>query len=446
MAEVEVLGCPAGPGCENPPVVSVTPVDATTCGGTGSVTISTTSGTVEVLDDQGNAVVDLNNVEPGAYLYSVTDGACIESGTFSIGAPDLPVVSIDPAGLYFSDQGVQTLSATPVGGSWGGSANPDGTFDPSQGVGEYVVTYSYTDPQSGCSNSDQITITVAEPGAECVVPENVALNKPASQSSDKSATKGQAGLAVDGNTDGSFPNGSVTHTLSDAEAWWEVDLEGIFDIETINVWNRTDGSQSRLSNYYVLVSDAPFVSQDLSTTLSQPGVTAYFESTQAGSPTGIAVGRSGRYVRVQLSGTNFLHIAEVEVLGCPVSEPLQTTSVSQEELLRQRSDQSNIDQSVQQHMAQEIGKDYTYASDGTFAYRLYPNPFEDRFYIEWKTTEGQHGDILVLDPFGKIVYKRLDVSPEERLEIDGRNWAKGAYILQIRIGSETENIRIIKSR
>jgi len=37
----------------------------------------------------------------------------------------------------------------------------------------------------------------------------------------------------------------------------------------------------------------------------------------AGSPTSIAVNRTGRYVRVQLAGTNYLHMAEVQVLAPP---------------------------------------------------------------------------------------------------------------------------------
>jgi RHS repeat-associated protein len=49
------------------------------------------------------------------------------------------------------------------------------------------------------------------------------------------------------------------------------------------------------------------------TTLSQAGVSHYHVAGAAGAPTTVAVGRTGRYVRVQLAGTNYLTLSEVEV-------------------------------------------------------------------------------------------------------------------------------------
>lgn len=62
-------------------------------------------------------------------------------------------------------------------------------------------------------------------------------------------------------------------------------------------------------------SDAPFTSTDLATTLNQSGVSSYYTAGQGGSPTTVAVNRTGRYVRVQLAGTNILSLAEVQVWG-----------------------------------------------------------------------------------------------------------------------------------
>ena len=72
-----------------------------------------------------------------------------------------------------------------------------------------------------------------------------------------------ADLARDGNTDGDWRNGSVTHTELDANAWWEIDLGASRSIDQIFVWNRTDCCAERLVDFYVLVSDQPFVSQGL---------------------------------------------------------------------------------------------------------------------------------------------------------------------------------------
>ena len=144
---------------------------------------------------------------------------------------------------------------------------------------------------------------------------NLALNRPTIQSSNYSQGGGDSSHAVDGNTNGNYFQGSVTATNLDTQAWWQVDLESIGSIESINVWNRTDCCADRLTNFYVLVSDVPFVSNDLTTVLKQPGVSSFLTPGQGGRPTSIAMGRSGRYVRVQLVGNNYLSLAEVEVLG-----------------------------------------------------------------------------------------------------------------------------------
>ena len=125
----------------------------------------------------------------------------------------------------------------------------------------------------------------------------------------------EARLANDGNTDGDWRNGSVTHTELNTNAWWQVDLGSIKTIDNVLIWNRTDCCAERLSPFFVLVSDVPFLSDDLDTARNQPGVTSY-QITETPVPTQqVTVNRSGRYVRVQLAGANYLSLAEVEVYG-----------------------------------------------------------------------------------------------------------------------------------
>jgi hypothetical protein len=149
--------------------------------------------------------------------------------------------------------------------------------------------------------------------------DSIAVGKPATQSS--TAWGGVAERAVDGDTNGSWSGGSVTHTAEDGspEPWWQVDLGETVDIDEIAIWNRTDCCGSRLSDYYVLVADEPFESEVLAETLEQPGVTAFFEASTAGTPTTIqASGLAGRFIRVQLTGTAPLSLAEVEIFGSPI--------------------------------------------------------------------------------------------------------------------------------
>ena len=85
--------------------------------------------------------------------------------------------------------------------------------------------------------------------------ENVALRGEAKQISTDFG--GEARLAIDGNTDGSFFTAkSTTHTALSDNPWWEVDLKAELDLDRLVVWNRTDGDVgSRLSNFRVLVLD-----------------------------------------------------------------------------------------------------------------------------------------------------------------------------------------------
>ncbi len=142
---------------------------------------------------------------------------------------------------------------------------------------------------------------------------NIAFGKPASQSSTYS--NATADRAIDGNTSGNYYDNSVNHTNYEHQPWWQVDLGSVQQIGAVILWNRTDAATERLSNFYVLVSDAPFSSTDLTATINQAGVSNYYTADPVGISKEIGVYRSGRYVRVQLAGDNWLHMAEVEVRG-----------------------------------------------------------------------------------------------------------------------------------
>jgi uncharacterized repeat protein (TIGR01451 family) len=146
---------------------------------------------------------------------------------------------------------------------------------------------------------------------------NLAVGKLASQSSTLPvyATTGAAG-AVDGNTDGNFFDGSVTHTNLETNAWWQVDLGASATVNSVAVWNRTDCCGSRLNDYWVFVSDTPFLPTDTPATLQgRPGTFSSHQTAAPNPSTVIAAGAEGRYVRVQLTGANYLSLAEVQVFG-----------------------------------------------------------------------------------------------------------------------------------
>src|SRR5262245_11165226 len=77
--------------------------------------------------------------------------------------------------------------------------------------------------------------------------ENVAPKGEAKQSS--TDYDGPAKLAIDGNTNGQFDGKSVTHTKTEKDPWWEVDLGGDKPVDKVVLWNRLDGVEHRLANY-----------------------------------------------------------------------------------------------------------------------------------------------------------------------------------------------------
>jgi hypothetical protein len=141
---------------------------------------------------------------------------------------------------------------------------------------------------------------------------NLALGKKASQSSNQASY--YAWRAVDGNGDGQLGNGSVAMTTSAAESFWEVDLGAVYYVDTVRLTPRNT-YQARVADYYILTSEHPFTSTSLGATFSQPGVGVYPMPSALTAVTSMTTGRTARYIRIQLAGTNYLHLAEVEALG-----------------------------------------------------------------------------------------------------------------------------------
>jgi putative heme-binding domain-containing protein len=84
---------------------------------------------------------------------------------------------------------------------------------------------------------------------------NVARDGKASQRT--TAHGGEASRAIDGKTSGSYGDGGQTHTRENIrDPWWEVDLGAEFPIESVAVFNRTDGDLGkRLDGFTLKVLD-----------------------------------------------------------------------------------------------------------------------------------------------------------------------------------------------
>ena len=161
----------------------------------------------------------------------------------------------------------------------------------------------YRDPQLEKVQFIKKNATPENPTQPSVDPlENVALGKRVTQSS--TAFGGDASRAVDGKTDGDFRHQSVTHTNFQSKPWWQVDLDKEETIRQINIFNRTDTAQDRLSNFNVILLDS------FGNEIERKRISALTNTSAQ-----LAIDyKKARFVRIELEGHNALSLAEVQVL------------------------------------------------------------------------------------------------------------------------------------
>jgi len=274
LAELEIIGCvgggapcpDAGTACNDGNPNTENDVEDGNCGCAGTPIPCPAAGTA---CDDGNPNTE-NDVE---------DGNCNCAGT--------PIASCPAAGTACDD----------------GDANTENDVE---------------DGNCGCAGTPIST-------GGCTSTTNLALNGTASQNSTLtvSGIVGSADKAIDGNTNGVFftspaSASSVSATTFSTQPWWEVDLGANYFLETINVYNRTDGAD-KTRDAYVLVSDTPFTSNDLATARSEADF-EMFVGGLMGAPSVALPNISGRYVRVQMESNGYLVLAEVEVFGCTATQ------------------------------------------------------------------------------------------------------------------------------
>ncbi|XP_035671477.1 uncharacterized protein LOC118412621 isoform X2 [Branchiostoma floridae] len=136
---------------------------------------------------------------------------------------------------------------------------------------------------------------------------NIALNRPATQSSTK--YQGAAGRAVDGDVSPRYAENSCTHTAKESNPWWQVDLGKSQCVDRVVVTNREDCCSKRLEGFTVHVGDNPDV----------------YKNPTCGGPQSVGGkklievdcgGKTGRYVGITLSGKRrTLTLCEVQVFG-----------------------------------------------------------------------------------------------------------------------------------
>ena len=145
--------------------------------------------------------------------------------------------------------------------------------------------------------------------AQAQAPVNIALKKPATQSSDYG---GAAGRANDGNSNPNWNGNSINHTNNGPNEFWMVNLQGNFAITGIRITNRADDAWNK---YAERIVGATVQVLDKA---GQVNWSAPIKSNVSnGSIIGFKVpkGIVGSFVRVLNKPNQYLNLAEVEVFG-----------------------------------------------------------------------------------------------------------------------------------
>lgn len=160
-----------------------------------------------------------------------------------------------------------------------------------------------------------LAIVAVAATAALATPFNIAPSGTATQSS--TGFGGPPELAIDGNRNGAYFNGSVTHTNSQNGAFWEVAFSTDFLIFELLVFNRTDCCSGRLDPFQLQIFDDAAQVFSLDVTTFTPTIVGANISGASYTVSPVL----GDRVRVTLLQNNFLSLAEVEVMAEAVPEP-----------------------------------------------------------------------------------------------------------------------------
>jgi hypothetical protein len=135
---------------------------------------------------------------------------------------------------------------------------------------------------------------------------NVALNKPAQQSSTcKYSKPNDAQGAVSGVKSGRYN----FHTDHEVNPWWQVDLEQIYKLTEVRIYNRLDSCSERACSFKLFISP----NGKLWKQAYENNPSNIFGGID-GNPLIISLDESEvRYVRIQLNAIEALHLDQVEV-------------------------------------------------------------------------------------------------------------------------------------
>ncbi len=362
---------------------------------------------------------------PGSVLdftFNLVNAGAQISGNYSITS----YISLDNS-LSSDDiqEGNITTGNTPIGSSIVNGA----ITVPNLAAGTYYL-FLVVDADGSVIESDEfnnVSVTTFEitdggnGGGNGCTPTNVAQGKSTVQSSTLNfgGVNSGSAKAVDGNTDGNYYNGSVAATNEEFQAWWQVDLGAVYDISSIEVFNRTEG-QSRLNDFYILTASTPFSGSGLALARSNANNERFIVG-QAGTPTNwILSNTQARYVRIQRSGNGYLTLAELKVNACPV--PMTGDAI------------------------QSFGTADTPMTSNFHVKELFPNPTTGEVIGQIESDSDGTIHVQVVNMIGQnLSSKMVDMeNGTNTVQLDLQNYENGIYNVIFSDGDKIVSKRIVK--
>ena len=275
-------------------------------------------------------------------------------------------------------------------------------------------------------------------------PTNIAPLGVASQVS--TSHSGLASRAIDRNTNGSWSGRSVTHTTGGTNRWWQVELDALYSISEIKVYNRTDNCcKTRLRDFSIIVYD-------------ENGNESYMHS-ETDTPDPLValngIDARGKTVRIQFEHDDPLSLAEVEVYGVKISN--FNDSDLEHSFVQEDEDESNGNYATESSIPlRESSKDANSEFDSNDddlseskisnlvnQIKVFPNPATNSVNIDLSNYDGVGVEILFYDLMGQEqLSKKFDKNHNPTENVDISNLLFGQYV----IVSKASGVTLIATR
>jgi hypothetical protein len=147
---------------------------------------------------------------------------------------------------------------------------------------------------------------------------NVALGKPSIINGTLNLTAGNAHQVTDGKFEGEpFANHDYAFSTAGTNNRWDIDLIGLYDLESIRVFTKTGCCSGSANTYRVFVSEEPFsTTTNISMLLNDVAIQNFSIPVIAGNtPSTLNLNLLSRFLRIYLEGDGQMQLVEVEIIG-----------------------------------------------------------------------------------------------------------------------------------